>query len=260
LCYYVRMKTIAIANHKGGTGKSASTHTMGAGLAANGRKVLMIDLDPQASLTRSCGLLEAAGTMADVLGGANKGTAKLNDIAQEISEGLYIAPADIVLSTSEIGIRQRQVGADGVLKKAIADVSNLVDVCLIDCPPNLGTLTINALVAADAVLIPTQPSPVDMRGLAGFMQFVDQVKEVNPALVILGVLTTFFDNSIKSHQNAIEAMLESGWPVLDVKIGKSVRVAEAAANGETVLTFEPENPQAANYWELVKEVEKWLMN
>lgn len=218
----------------------------------------MIDLDPQGSLTRSCGLLEAPGTMADVLGGATKGTAKLNEIAQEVSEGLYIAPADIVLSTSEIGIRQRPAGADSVLKKALADVASLVDVCLIDCPPNLGTLTVNALVAADAVLIPTQPSPVDMRGLAGFMQFVDQVKEVNTDLAILGVVTTFYDGRIKSHQYAIEAMQEAGWPVLDVKIGKSVRVAEAAANGETVLTFEPENPQAANYSELIKEVEKWL--
>lgn len=256
------MKTIAIANQKGGTGKSATTHALGAVLASqHRRKVLMVDIDPQSSLTEACTSQDRTGvSLAEVMGGATPGTLALKNIILELSDNLYLAPADLTLAATELGLVSR-MGRENVLKKALASVSDLFDVVLIDCPPSLSLLTVNALTAANGVLIPTQPQAVDLRGLRLFLDTLDNIRqELNPDLETLGVLPTFFDRRLNHHKEAISAMERAGLPLMSVRIGRSVRVAEAAASGQTVVTFEPQNPQALAYKELAEEINQWLNN
>lgn len=254
------MKIISIANQKGGTGKSATTHALGAVLASElERRVLMVDIDPQSSLTEASGVGDAEGvSLAEVLGGATPGKTKLKDIIVEVSENLFLAPADLALAATELGLASR-MGRENVLKKALATVESGFDVALIDCPPSLSLLTVNALTAADAVLIPTQPQAVDLRGLSLFLETLQNIRqELNPELETLGILPTFFDRRLTHHRDAIEAMERAELPVMQVKIGRSVRVAEAAASGETVVTFDPKNPQAQAYRELAEAINQWL--
>ncbi|HHX45647.1 MAG TPA: ParA family protein [Chloroflexi bacterium] len=254
------MYTIAIANHKGGVGKTATTHVLGTVLAATtGRRVLLVDMDPQSSLTGACGVTDAAGaSMTEVLGGALAGTLPLRRAIRHLDEGLALAPADLSLSGAELGLVSR-MGRENVLRRALADLDGAYDLALIDCPPSLGLLTINALSAAQAVLIPTQAQIVDLRGLRLFLDTLEQVRqEINPTLETLGILLTFFDRRLTHHRDAMDTLLRTGQPVLEVQIGRSVKVAEAATIGETVVTYDPENPQTQAYQELAKVVDGWL--
>lgn len=252
------MKTLAIANHKGGTGKTATSHALSDVLAANGWRVLMIDIDPQASLTSACGKRNVAPTIANVIGGTTPGALGLSDVTTPIDERLNLAPASIELATCELGLSARQ-GRERVLKKALASVAPAYHLCIIDCPPALGLLTVNALVAADAVLIPTQAQAADMQGVALFINTLNQIMAgLNPTLSILGVLVTFFDGRLNHHTDAVKAMRRAGLPLLSVMIGRSIRVAEAVSHHQAVTSYEPRNPQSENYRSLAAKVDKWL--
>lgn len=252
------MKTLAISNHKGGVGKTATSHALGAILAENGRRVLLVDLDPQASLTSSCGIDGGKrANMTDVLGDMQPGAASMRSILCELGTRLWLAPADISLAGTELGLQQR-LGRENVLRRALATVAGDFDVCVVDCLPGLGLLTVNGLVAADAVLIPTQPQGADLRALNLFLGTLDRVRELNPDLAILGVLVTFYDGRLLHHKDAVEALTGAGLPILPVTIGRSVRVAEAAAAGQSLIAYDPRNPQAAAYRELAKVIETWL--
>jgi chromosome partitioning protein len=256
------MQILAIANHKGGTGKTATARALGDQLASAGYKVLLVDLDPQASLTTSCGYAEPVSpSMVDVIGSGKPGRLRLDQIMKPVKDGLDLAPSNLDMAVTELQIISRP-GRDHILKKALGKVHGY-DLVILDCGPNIGTLTINALVACHAVLIPTQPSPVDMVGVKRFIETVEMIRdeELNPTLEILGILPTFYDHRYNTHRAAVDAMKGAGWPVLDVTVGRSVRVAEAAAVGESVITYEPDNPQAGNYQELGKILEEqWLKN
>lgn len=254
------MHTISIANQKGGVGKTATAHALGVVLAGQGQRVLLVDVDPQSSLTQACGVNDAAGrSLADVLGGSTRGTLSMSDVIVNLEDGLDLAPADIALAGVELGLTSR-LGRENVLKKALANVTDY-DLCIIDCPPSLGLLTVGALVAADGVMVPTQPQSADLRGLALFLGTLEQIKEeLNPDLELLGVLVTFYDRRLNHHKAALEAMQGAELPVIDVIVGRSVRVAEAAGLSQSVVTFEPRNPQAENYRQLAEVVKQWLNN
>jgi chromosome partitioning protein len=177
-----------------------------------------------------------------------------------LGDDLAIVPADIALAGAELGLTGR-LGRENVLKKALAKVSNNYDLAIIDCPPSLGLLTVGALVAADAALVPTQPQIVDLRGLQLFVDTLDMIKaDLNPDLEIMGALVTFYDSRLIHHKAAIEAMQSAGLPMMQTTIGRSVRVAEAAGGGQTVITYAPANPRAQEYKDLAEEVLTWLKN
>jgi len=251
------MLTIAIANHKGGVGKTASTHALGAGLAERGQRVLIVDLDPQASLTGACGLSGADPSLADVLGGDKAGSVSMSKIIKSLSGRLSCAPSDLTLAGTERGLYQR-LGRENVLKRALGSVAGAYDVCLIDCPPSLSLLTVNALNAADGVLIPTQPAAADLRGLKMFFSTLEDMQELNPELEVIGILPTFYDGRLNHHTAAVETLTGAGLPVLAARIGRSVRVQEAAGHAESITDYDPKNKRAEEYNQLSEEILEWL--
>ena len=246
---------IAIANQKGGVGKTTTTLSLGAALVERGRSVLLIDLDPQSSLTIACGVQAEGRSIHEVLGSTTAGTKTLRDIVLQIAPRFYLAPSDIALSRSEAGLMLR-MGRESVLKKALEGVQ--FDVVLIDCLPSLGILTINALVASDKVIIPTICEYLALRGIGLFYQTLYEVKSINPTLEIMGILPTFFDSRLVHARDVLEAMRDKGLPVFEVTVSRSVRFAEAALAGESILTYEPSNPGAAAYRELAELVDASL--
>ena len=252
------MKVLAIANQKGGVGKTTTTATLGALLAGRGHQVLMLDLDPQASLTRSCGVEEAQGRgLAEVLGITDDGELTLAQIAVNVRPGLDLAPSSIALASTEIGLTVR-MNREQVLKRSLAVVRGY-ELAIIDCGPSLGLLVVNALAAADAVLVPTLAEQMAVYGLGLFLETVAKVRRaMNPGLAILGIVPTMVDRRLLHHRAALEAMRGAGLPLLPVTIGRSVRVAEAVGAGRTIGDFDASNPRAGEYEALAEEVERWL--
>jgi chromosome partitioning protein len=254
------MRIISISNHKGGVGKTATAHALGYALAWEGLRVLLVDVDPQASLTQACGVTDAGGSsLAEAIGGAAPGRLRLADALRPMGDNApVLAPADIALAACELGLSQR-MGRERVLSKILEPLAPRFDICLIDCPPSLGLLTVNALAAAGGVICPTQPQAADLRGLRLFLETLDLIRaELNPALDLIGILATFYDGRLNHHRAALEAMQRAGLPVLPVTIGRSVRVAEAAGAGMAISTYAPENPRAGEYKELAELVREWL--
>ncbi len=253
------LRTLAIANHKSGVGKTATTHALGALLSERGRRVLMVDLDPQASLTAFCGVESAAGaSMAEVMGGALSGIMPLWDILKEVIPGLYLflAPSDLALAASELGLISR-MGREEVLKKALATISSDFDLVLIDCPSSLGLLSVNALTAANAVLIPTQPHIPDLRALWFFLATLEQIKhELNRGIEPLGILVTQYDWRLTHHRAAVEAMRAARLPVLSVGLEQAGRPQTKPLGSEQALSYLPTNREAQA--ELADLVGRWL--
>ena len=182
----------------------------------------------------------------------------LADVIQPLGERLDLVPGDIALSSCELGLVAR-MGRESVLKRALATVARSYDVAILDCPPSLGLLTVNALNAADGVLIPTIPEIQALRGLALFWQSLQTVREaLNPELHVIGIVPTFYDGRLIHHREALEALQAGGLPVLDVAIGRSVRVAESAAIGESVITYDPSNKRSGELRELGEVIQRWL--
>jgi chromosome partitioning protein len=246
-------RIIAIANQKGGVGKTTTTLTLGAALAERGRSVLLVDLDPQSSLTIALGVQAAGNSMYEVMGSTEPGTKSLREIVQQISPRFFLAPSDIALSRSEAGLMIR-MGRETVLKKVLANVRS--DYVLIDCLPSLGILTINALVASNEVIIPTIAEYLALRGIALFYQTLTEVRNLNPDLRVLGILPTFYDGRLVHARDVLGAMREKGLPVLDLPVGRSVRFAEASLAGESVLTYAHDIPGADAYRKLAEMIDE----
>jgi chromosome partitioning protein len=195
--------------------------------------------------------------MVEVMGGAKQGEKEISEVIKPVSDRLDLAPSNLDLAAVELGIASR-LGREYILQRALESLDGY-EMAIIDCPPSLSLLVVNAIVASDGILIPTQLMPVDVTGVRRFMKITNEIQEsLNTEAKILGILPTFYDRRYNAHQAGLEAMRAANWPITSVAIGRSVRVGEAAALGESVITYEGENPQAINYIELGKVVEKWL--
>jgi len=248
------VRTIAIANQKGGVGKTTAAANLGHALAEMGHLVLMLDLDPQASLTILYQVEAEGASMAEVLGGAEPGEIGLGDIARKIGDNLWLAPSDIALANGELGLTQR-IRREYALADVLADAETF-DYILIDCPPSLGLLTLNALTAADGVIIPTQCEYLALRGIALFYETLDKVwrLRLNPDLKVLGILANFYDDRLVHHREVIEALEGKRLPIFKTRIGRTVRFAEASTAGQALEVYAPDNPNAGAFRELAEEV------
>jgi chromosome partitioning protein len=253
------MRTLAIANQKGGVGKTATTHALGVALASQGCHVLMVDLDPQGSLTVACGVEETAGrSIAELMESTTPGIPPLPRVIRPLMRGLSLIPSDVALAITEQRLVAR-AGREKVLKRVLTSVAAYYHVCLLDCPPSMGMLTTNALTASDAVLIPTQPQAADLAALELFLETVDAVRStLNPQLKVLGILVTFYDGRLNHHREILHTLEERKLPIMHTKVGRSIRVAEAVGLRQSLLAYASENIQAENYRQLAKEILPWV--
>jgi len=244
-------RVIAFANQKGGVAKTTSTINLAVALQERGKRVLVVDLDPQGNLTMSQGLNPDSieRSMFDVLVHRLPITEVIHE--QEID----LAVSSIDLAGAELALSS-QIGRERAFEKSIAPVKAAYDYILIDTPPSLGLLTINALVAANGVIVPVQCEYLSLRGLVQLENTLSMIREnLNPEVAILGILPTMFDGRTLHSKEAIEILTENFGPlVYKTKIRKTVRYAEAPVNGSSVLKYDPKGPAADAYRELAKEV------
>lgn len=208
------MKVIAIANQKGGVAKTTTTHNLGAALAAAGKKVLLIDLDSQASLTISVGLepLEVKRTIVDVL---KKDGTPIQESIQQLTEQLHIVTSIIDLAPMEMEMLSR-ASREKILDRALKPVREIYDFILIDCPPQLSILTINALSCANGVLIPVKTDYLAYRGLTQLQDSIQEIQElINPGLQVMGVIATLYDTRVTDDREIL-ALLKKEYNLVGV--------------------------------------------
>ena len=244
-------KVIAFANQKGGVAKTTTTLNLGVALSEQGHNVLLIDLDPQGNLTMSQGLNpdEIERSMFDVL----VHRIPIQDVIER--REVDIAVSSIDLAGAELALSS-MIGRERSLEKAIASIRDDYDFILIDTPPSLGLLTINALVAADGVIVPVQCEYLSLRGLVQLENTMTMIREkLNPNVEIVGILATMYDRRLLHSKEAVEILKDNFGPlVLHTKIRKTVRYAEAPVKGESVLKYDPTSEAAEMYRDLAKEV------
>jgi chromosome partitioning protein len=244
-------RVIAFANQKGGVAKTTTTLNLGVALAEQGHKVLLVDLDPQGNLTMSQGFNPDSieRSMFDVL--VHK--LPITEIIEEAE--VHIAVASIDLAGAELALSS-MIGRERALEKALAPVREAYDYILIDTPPSLGLLTINAFVAADGVIVPVQCEYLSLRGLVQLQNTLTMIREnLNPNVDIDGILPTMFDKRILHSREAVDILRENfGDLVFNTRIRKTIRYAEAPVKGLSVLKYDPTGDAAEAYRDLAKEV------
>ena len=253
------MKTIALANQKGGVGKSTTAASLGIGLSRQGKKVLLIDADAQGNLTQMLGWAqpdELSPTLADLMGKIITDQPITHGEGILIHrEGVHLLPANIELSAMEVTL-VNTMSRETVLKQYLSSVSDQYDFALIDCMPSLGMLTINALTAADSVIIPVQADYLPARGLEQLLKTVARVKrQLNPKLEVDGILLTMVDNrTVFSREMCQKVRQNYGTRVLMSEIPRSVRAAEISAVGKSIYEYDPNGKATQAYEKLTKEV------
>lgn len=247
-------KTLAIANQKGGVGKTTTTVNLAACLAALQLRTLLVDLDPQGNATSGLGYLrDTLGlTVYDVLAGNAEASEAV--IETEIS-GLHLLPAATALAAAELELVTVEQGREFYVKESLAGLKDAYDFILIDCPPSLSLLTINAFAAADALLIPVQAEYYALEGLARLQETVELVRQsLNPALQIEGLVLTMHDNRNNlARQVEDDVRAHFGTKVFETVIPRNVRLSEAPSFGQPIITYDVSSRGARAYLALARE-------
>ncbi|MCK6098613.1 ParA family protein [Corynebacterium kefirresidentii] len=246
---------ISMCNQKGGVGKTTSTINMGACLAEYGRKVLLVDLDPQGALSAGLGLThdDIEDTIYDVM--LDNHTSIHSAIQHTGVAGLDLVPANIDLSAAEIQM-VNEVGREHTLARALRPVRRDYDFIIIDCQPSLGLLTVNALACSQGVIIPMECEFFSLRGLALLTDTVEKVSDrINFDLEVMGILVTMFDRRTKHAREVMSRVVDYfGDKVFDTVITRTVRFPETSVAGEPITTWAPNSPATQQYRNLAKEV------
>ena len=254
---------IACVNQKGGTGKTTTCENLGAGLVMEGKKVLLVDFDPQASLSISLGYPkpeELPVTITDMMKRVveEEGIPPGEGILHH-EEGMDLMPSSIELSGMEVSL-VNTISRETVLKEYLESVKRDYDFILLDCSPSLGMLTINAMAAADTLLIPVQASYLPAKGLEQLLQTVNKVRrQINPKLKIEGILLTMVDtrtNDAREISELIRNAYGGKIKVYDTEIPRSVRASEISKDGKSIFKHDPGGKVAEAYRELTREVVK----
>jgi chromosome partitioning protein len=244
-------RVISFANQKGGVAKTTTTLNLGVALSEQGLKVLLVDLDPQGNLTMSQGLNPDTieRSMFDVL----VHRLPIQEVIHHTEVDLAVSSID--LAGAELALSS-MIGRERALEKALAPVKENYDYVLIDTPPSLGLLTINALVASNGVIVPVQCEYLSLRGLVQLENTLSMIREnLNPDVGIEGILPTMYDSRTLHSREAVEILQENfGDLVFETKIRKTVRYAEAPVKGTSVLKYDPSGNAAQAYRDLAKEV------
>jgi len=244
----MKPQIFAISNHKGGVAKTSTTVNLGAGLALMKRRVLLVDLDPQCNLSQSLGFREEEPNMYSAL----KGQCPIPEIA--IIDNLWLAPSNLNLSGAELELSM-EPGRENLLKRLLVKTQNEYDYILCDCPPSLGLLTVNALNAADKVLIPLQAQFLASQGLAKLMEIIAKVKErLNPDLSIGGIIITMYKKNTVLSRDVVE-FTNSRFSdlIFQNKIRDNIAIAEAPASGQDIFRYAKNSLGALDYSNLCME-------
>ncbi len=239
---------ISISNHKGGVGKTTTTVNLGAGLANVGRKILLVDIDPQANLTQSFGITKPESTIYQAL----KGEKEIQPI--NIYENLDIIASSIDLAGAEMELNS-EAGREFLLSEVLEPVQDNYDYIFIDCPPSLGLLTLNSFTAAKEVIIPIQAHFLAIKGLTKILEVINKVKRrINPSLEISGVIITLYDKRKILHRD-VEETIKTYFQekVYETKIRENIALAEAPTEGKDIFRYNPKSNGAQDYAKLTEE-------